>query len=369
MQGAFGCPCGFCSFNRDSSSPPSSWGKMAMGDPANTIAPDLLIGPDLREFSRYIADRNGYSLAVYLHLPPGPVEVGGGFAGPQVIDTLAVPLDFQRFVSDTVRNLNSEIGLDLWQTSDRSRADIEILFDSNIDLDDDGLTLGLAASNLNTAGAPSGSKTRWWEIYLNAPELLGNPTLLRYAFIHELAHSLGLEHPFDNDDGDVYLSANWQSSATPEQTVMSYRTPSGGNSAWPTWYSTNDLAALKTIWSDRRTALADTTAPVLLDAVLTGNILRLNFNERLDDTALVAKHFTFKASGDGRRLRTKAISAVVDSQERLVTVSLSPTATPITGLSWSYTPKGKSGSVIADLAGNPWSSKGWLIAEVFATSQ
>jgi len=340
-----------------------------MGDQAGAIAPDLLIGPRLRDFSQFIAAGNGNRLAVYLHLPPGPVQVGGGFAHSQVINTLAVPQDFQRFTSDVVLNLNREIGLDLWQTSDRSRADIEIFFDSVINLDNDGLTLGLTISNLKSAGAPSGSKTRWWEIYLNAPELLGNPTLLQYAFLHELGHSLGMEHPFDNSDGDVYLSANWQSSATPEQTVMSYRTPSGSNSAWPTWYSTNDLAALKTIWGDRRTALADTTAPVLLDAVLTGNILRLNFNERLDDTALVAKHFTFKASGVGRRLRTKAISAVVDSQERLVTVSLSPTATPITGLSWSYAPKGKSGSAIADLAGNPWSSKGWLIAEVFATSQ
>ena len=340
-----------------------------MGDQAGAIDPDLLIGPLLRDFSQYIAAGNGNSLAVYLHLPPGPVQVGGGFASSQVINTLAVPQDFQRFTSDVVLNLNREIGLDLWQTSDRSRADIEIFFDSEINLDNDGLTLGLANSNINSAGAPSGSKTRWWEIYLNAPELLGNPTLLQYAFLHELGHSLGMEHPFDNSDGDWYLSTNWQSSATPKQTVMSYRTPSGSNSAWPTWYSTNDLAALKTIWGDRRTALADTTAPVLLDAVLTGNILRLNFNERLDDTALVAKHFSFKASGVGRRLRTKAISALVDSQERLVTVSLSPTATPITGLSWSYTPKGKSGSAIADLAGNPWSSKGWLIAEVFATSQ
>jgi len=340
-----------------------------MGDQAGAIDPDLLIGPLLRDFSQYIAAGNGNSLAVYLHLPPGPVQVGGGFASSQVINTLAVPQDFQRFTSDVVLNLNREIGLDLWQTSDRSRADIEIFFDSEINLDNDGLTLGLANSNINSAGAPSGSKTRWWEIYLNAPELLGNPTLLKYAFLHELGHSLGLEHPFDNSDGDLYLSTNWQSSATPKQTVMSYRTPSGSNSAWPTWYSTNDLAALKTIWGDRSTALADTTAPVLLDAVLTGNILRLNFNERLDDTALVAKHFSFKASGVGRRLRTKAISALVDSQERLVTVSLSPTATPITGLSWSYTPKGKSGSAIADLAGNPWSSKGWLIAEVFATSQ
>jgi len=357
-----GCPCGVCSFNRDPASPPSSWTSIAMGDQTGAIAADLLIGPVLREFSQFIAQRNGNSLAVYLHLPAGPVTVGGGFAAEQVINTLAVPSDFQRFTSDVVLDLNREIGLDLWQTSDRSRADIEIFFDSEINLDDDGLTLGLAASNFNSTGAPSGSKTRWWDIFLNAPELIGNPSLLRYALLHELGHALGLEHPFDNSDGDVYLSANWQSSATPEQTVMSYRTPSGGNSAWPIWYTHNDLTALRAIWGDGRTALPDTTPPALLDALLAGNTLVLSFNETLESTPLAAKQFKLKASGTSRKLKTKATAALVAGEERQVVVSLSPTTTPITGLTWSYKPKGNA-AAITDLAGNRWSSNGWLSAE------
>jgi hypothetical protein len=54
---------------------------------------------------------------------------------------------------------------------------------------------------------------------------------------------------------------------------------------------------------------------------------------------------------------------VINSQTRQVVVNLSPTATPITGLSWSYKPKGAA-SAIADLAGNLYSSNGWLVAEV-----
>jgi len=44
--------------------------------------------------------------------------------------------------------------------------------------------------------------------------------------LHEWSHSLGLEHPFEAGDGDIYRSnIDPCTSAYPEQTVMAYRNP------------------------------------------------------------------------------------------------------------------------------------------------
>jgi len=94
---------------------------------------------------------------------------------------------------------------------------------------------------------------------LNGPALQNQADYLRYATIHEFGHTLGLEHPFDNSDGDYYGSTNPNASAFPEDTVMAYRSPQG--SSWPTWYSTNDINALVSIWGVESTPVA-VAAPV-----------------------------------------------------------------------------------------------------------
>ena len=105
-----------------------------------------------------------------------------------------------------------------------------------------GLTLGLTVFNYDPL-----IDRRWLDIYFNSP-LLNNYShdLEAYVFNHELLHALGLEHPFDNSDGDFYLSTDYKFSATPEQTVMSYRTPVDG--LYPTDLTINDYAALEVIW-------------------------------------------------------------------------------------------------------------------------
>ena len=78
---------------------------------------------------------------------------------------------------------------------------------------------------------------------LNASALAGNPSGFRYTFLHELGHVLGLEHPFDNSDGDAEGQRFGQPDAA--TTMMSYTRPQEG---WPGSYQMLDWAALATVW-------------------------------------------------------------------------------------------------------------------------
>jgi len=85
---------------------------------------------------------------------------------------------------------------------------------------------------------------------LAEPAFQGNQSYLRYAFLHELGHSLGLEHPFEDRDGDTVNGVTDPAlSVYPQDTVMAYRLPLEG--AWPQVYSVNDWAALERIWGVR----------------------------------------------------------------------------------------------------------------------
>ena len=70
--------------------------------------------------------------------------------------------------------------------------------------DSSGITFGVAISN-----GLSSSRRQWIEIFLNGPELdVATPDFVSYVFNHELLHALGLEHTFDDSDGDFYISTD-----------------------------------------------------------------------------------------------------------------------------------------------------------------
>lgn len=196
-------------------------------------------------------------LDYYLHAPGGAVTVSGGGFGEQEIQSIAIPGPDQDYFNAMVRRLDSIIDLDFTQVDNPLSADVDLYYDTEIDLGGGGITLGLAT----TSGVGG------WELYLNYPALDNDEPYRRYALIHEFGHSLGLEHPFEARDGDVFNGSTdpW-SSAYPEDTVMAYRSPR--SESWPEFFSDNDLNALIEVWGAEARYLSEN------DDIVVGNAFR-----------------------------------------------------------------------------------------------
>ena len=242
----------------------------ALGESSiRTIPSEQLIANDFRDFSQQQVVTDGV-LDLYLHRPAGPVAVNGGDYGSQTIQTLAMEDAFYSFLTEVIQRLDAELDLDFRLVQDPALADVRFYLDSEISLGDGGVTLGIALSN-DTDGRD------FWEVMLNTPAFDGEIDYLYYAALHELGHTLGLEHPFDISDGDVFRSSRSSRSAYPEETLMAYRSPLGDR--WPIWYTPNDLLALKSIWgsaSGRKTHSVEHSYKLvgtMDDDVLTGGLL------------------------------------------------------------------------------------------------
>ena len=196
-------------------------------------------------------------LDYYMHTPGGAVSVGGGGLGSQKIQSLPIPIADQNYFIAMVQRLDSIIDLDFRQVGIATGADVDIYYDTDINVGGPGTTLGLAAS----------TGFDGWELFVNYPVIQNDENYRRYVLIHEFGHSLGLEHPFEARDGDVVnnITDPW-ASAYPEDTVMAYRTPING--FWPEYFTDNDLNALINVWGAERRYLS------VGDDVVVGNSFR-----------------------------------------------------------------------------------------------
>ncbi len=203
----------------------------------NLIEPSLLVSPVNSGLTKSISSKDG-TLSFYLNIIGGDFNISGGIFGSQTIKTIPISTSDQSFLVQNISEINDRITLKLEFVDNYQNSDISVFYDTNIDLDDPNV-LGLALSNSN-------NERYWWEIIIDSTKLQDN-SYLRYALLHEIAHTLGLEHPFDNQDGDIYkgIISPWDS-AFPEDTVMAYRAPRTGS--WPQSLTENDLTALELIW-------------------------------------------------------------------------------------------------------------------------
>ena len=204
-----------------------------------SIEIQYLIDPKLVSITEQIL-KEDQTVDIYIHNLDGKAWVFGGPFGSQYINSESWNASDIDFTLSLVGELDNRLGINFDLTKDRFNSDIAIYLDNEIYIDDNSNTIGLAVSNFTA------EQGFFWEIFLDRSDF-GTSEYFRYGLIHEIAHTLGMEHPFSAHDGDVFAeNTDAWSSTFPHETVMSYRAPLNG--VWPNSLTENDWNALESTW-------------------------------------------------------------------------------------------------------------------------
>ena len=212
---------------------------MALGRPLDPalIPSEALINDDWVFYAQQTIEDHGDLYRFYLHTSSDPIAIDGGAYGQQTIHPLAIGAEDEAYLVSALQRLDRLIDLDFERTSNNSAAGVRYYHDSVFEIE--GNPLGITV-------ATGGPAERWFEVLLDGSRLT-DQAYLHYAAIHEFGHTLGLEHPFDADDGDSFGGTDpWSNTVYPEDTVMAYRNPLTGS--WPQWFSGSDIRALVETW-------------------------------------------------------------------------------------------------------------------------
>ena len=134
------------------------------------------------------------------------------------------------FIKESFTRLDKIIDLDFSEMDNNNGSMLDIYRISYSTTFGDGV-IGQAISQRAQEGA-------WWDIlWKDSPNLQTEGINSNFnTILHEIGHTLGLKHPFDDP-----TNKSWNSKIT----IMSYNM---GPDGWDTWFSESDLKALIKIW-------------------------------------------------------------------------------------------------------------------------